>query len=272
MDKLNEYYNMGLDMIIMYLPKIVTAILVLIIGMWIANLFKNGFKKAASKSNMDQSLQKFLTSLISLSSKLIILIIVISMLGIETTSLVAVLGAAGLAVGFALQGSLANFAGGVLILIFKPFKVGDFIEGAGHAGTVNAVEVMATTLKTPDNKTIIIPNGALSGNSIINYSTEPRRRVDFVFGISYSDNMKKAKEIIQGIINKDERILKEPEPFIVISNLGDSSVDITVRVWVETANYWPVYFAITEQVKDSFDSNGISIPFPQMDIHQYKTN
>lgn len=272
MDRLNEYYNMGLDMVIMYLPKIITAVIVLIIGMWVAKLFRKGFQKAAARSHMDQSLQKFLASLLSLSLKALVLIIVISMLGIETTSLVAVLGAAGLAIGFALQGSLSNFAGGILILMFKPFKVGDFIEGAGHSGTVHAIEVLNTTLKTPDNKTIIIPNGTLSGNSVINYSAEPKRRVDFVFGISYGDSMKKAKDIIHDIVGKDERILKDPEPFIVISNLGDSSVDITVRIWVETPNYWPVYFEITEIVKETFDAQGISIPFPQMDIHQYKTN
>ena len=272
MDKLQPYIDMAIDMAILYIPKIVTAIAVLVIGLWVIKFIVRGFKKTSARSKMDDSLQRFLASLFSISLKVLLLVSVVSMLGVETTSFIAVLGAAGLAVGFALQGSLSNFAGGVLILIFKPFKVGDFIEGAGHAGSVYAIEVLNTTLKTPDNKTIIIPNGELSGNSIINYSKEERRRVDFTFGIGYNDDMKKAKEIIKSIVDKDTRVLKDPEPFIAIGNLGDSSVDITVRVWVEAVNYWAVHFDTTEAVKAEFDAQGISIPFPQMDIHQYKTN
>ncbi len=272
MDKLTQYADQGIDLLIFYIPKIVTAILVLIIGLWIVSMIVKGFNKASEKSSMDPSLQKFLGSLFSMALKVMLLISVISMLGIETTSFVAVLGAAGLAVGFALQGSLGNFAGGVLILIFKPFKVGDFIEGAGHMGTVSSIEVLATTLKTPDNKTIIIPNGALSGSSITNFSTEAKRRVDFVFGIGYGDDMKKAKKIIEDVVNADSRVLKDPAPFIAIGNLGDSAVDITTRVWVNAADYWGVYFDTTEAVKAAFDAQQISIPFPQMDIHNYKEN
>ncbi|KAA3611163.1 MAG: mechanosensitive ion channel family protein [Calditrichaeota bacterium] len=272
MDKLAQYTDQGLELLVFYIPKIVTAILVLIVGLWIISMIVKGFNKASSRSNMDGSLQKFLSSLFSMALKVMLLISVISMLGIETTSFVAVLGAAGLAVGFALQGSLGNFAGGVLLLIFKPFKVGDFIDGAGHAGTVHSVEVLATTLKTPDNKTIIIPNGALSGSSITNFSTEPQRRVDFVFGIGYGDDMKKAKDIIKKIVDSDSRVLADPAPFIAIGNLGDSAVDITTRVWVNAADYWGVYFDTTEAVKAAFDAQNISIPFPQMDIHTYKEN
>jgi small conductance mechanosensitive channel len=272
MGNLHEYLDAIISMTVLYTPKIVTAIVVLLLGLWIIKLIISGFNKASRHSNMDASLQKFLRSLLSISLKVLLLISVISMLGVETTSFIAVIGAAGLAVGFALQGSLSNFAGGVLILIFKPFKVGDFIDGAGHAGTVHSIEVLNTTLKTPDNKTIIIPNGQLSGSSVTNFSTEPRRRVDFTFGIGYNDDMKKAKDIIQKIIEKDERALKDPAPFIAIGNLGESSVDITVRVWAESANYWSLYFDTTEAVKEAFDTNGISIPFPQMDIHQYKKN
>jgi len=219
---------------------------------------------------MEPSLQKFLGSLFSMTLKVLIIISVISMLGVETTSFVAVLGAAGLAVGFALQGSLSNFAGGILILIFKPFKVGDFIDGAGHAGTVHSVEVLATTLKTPDNKTIIIPNGQLSGSSVINFSTEETRRVDFTFGIGYGDDMKNAKDLILSIVSNDDRVFKDPEPFIAIGNLGDNSVDITVRVWVKASDYWAVHFDTTETVKATFDKENISIPFPQMDVHQFQ--
>jgi small conductance mechanosensitive channel len=272
MDKLSQYADQAIELVVFYIPKIVTAILVLIVGLWIISIIVKGFEKASTRSKMDSSLQRFLSSLFSMMLKVMLLISAISMLGVETTSFIAVLGAAGLAIGFALQGSLGNFAGGVLILIFKPFKVGDFIDGAGHAGTVNSIEVMATTLKTPDNKTIIIPNGALSGNSITNYSTEAQRRVDFVFGIGYGDDMKKAKESIKKILESDSRILKEPEPFIAIGNLGDSSVDITTRAWVNSADYWAVYFDTTEAVKAAFDKQNISIPFPQMDIHNYKEN
>ncbi|MCB0281917.1 MAG: mechanosensitive ion channel [Calditrichae bacterium] len=272
MENIQEYIDALVQMVILYLPKIAAAIVIFFVGLWVIKMIVKGFNKASAHSKMDVSLQKFLRSLFSISLKALLIISVISMLGVETTSFVAVIGAAGLAVGFALQGSLSNFAGGVLILIFKPFKVGDFIDGAGHAGTVHSIEVLNTTLKTPDNKTIIIPNGQLSGSSVTNFSTEARRRVDFTFGIGYSDDMKKAKNIIKGIVEKDDRTLHDPAPFIAIGNLGDSSVDITVRVWVESANYWGFYFDTTEAVKEAFDANGISIPFPQMDIHQYKTN
>lgn len=272
MDKLQDYYDMAIDMLIVYIPKLLTALLILVVGIWVIKFFVKGFQKASVKSKMDPSLSKFLSSLISLSLKALVIITVISMLGVETTSFITILGAAGLAIGFALQGSLSNFAGGVLLLVFKPFKVGDFIEGAGHSGSVHAIEVLATTLKTPDNKTIIIPNGQLSGGYIINFSAEPRRRVDFVFGISYNDDMKKAKSIIENIVKSDNRIINDPPPFIVISNLGESSVDITVRVWTETENYWAVFFDTTETVKTAFDANGISIPYPQMDVHTYKKN
>ncbi len=272
MQNMQGYLKTGIELTINYLPKIIMAIVVLIIGLWIVKMIVRGFNKATSKSKMEVSLQKFLSSLISMGLKVMVIISVISMMGIETTSFVAVLGAAGLAVGFALQGSLSNFAGGVLILIFKPFKVGDFIDGAGHTGTVSAIEVLATTLKTPDNKTIIIPNGALAGASITNYSTEPTRRVDFTFGIGYGDDMKKAKEVIRSIIDADSRILKDPAPFIAIGNLGDSTVDITVRVWANASDYWGIHFDTIEKVKEAFDANNISIPFPQMDVHTYKEN
>lgn len=272
MDQFQQYYDMGIEIVVTYIPQLLSALFILIIGIWVIKFLIKGFEKASSKSRMDPSLNKFLGSLIGLSLKLLLIVTVISMLGVETTSFIAVLGAAGLAIGFALQGSLSNFAGGVLVLIFKPFKVGDFIEGAGHAGTVHSIEVLATTLKTPDNKTIIIPNGQLSGGSVINYSTEPTRRVDFVFSISYGDDMKKAKSIVEEIVKSEERILKDPEPFIVIGKLADSSVDIITRVWVNTPDYWDVYFHITETIKEAFDAENISIPFPQMDIHSYKVN
>jgi small conductance mechanosensitive channel len=225
--------------------------------------------KTMERSNIDISLRKFLSSLFGIILKVLLLISVASMIGIATTSFVAILGAAGLAVGLALQGGLANFAGGVIILIFKPFKVGDFIDAQGYMGTVNEITIFTTVLKTPDNKTVIIPNGALSNGSMVNFSTEPRRRVDMVFGIGYGDSIEKTKSVLSKLVDADARILKDPAPQIVVGELGDNSVNFTVRVWCESANYWGVFFDTHEKVKLAFDEEGISIPFPQRDVHVY---
>jgi small conductance mechanosensitive channel len=231
-----------------------------------------GAKAGFNRSGIEPTLQNFLLSLINVGLKALLVISVASMIGVETTSFIAVLGAAGLAVGLALQGSLANFAGGVLILLFRPFKVGDFIEGSGQMGTVREIGIFHSVMTTGDNKTIIIPNGALSNSAITNFSKQATRRVDIVFGIGYDDDLRKAKDVIKGLIEADERILKEPAPLVVISSLGDSSVNITTRSWVDAANYWPVFFDLTENVKLAFDANGISIPFPQTDVHLYQAS
>lgn len=196
-----------------------------------------------------------------------LVISVVTILGISTTSFVAIIGAAGLAVGLALQGGLANFAGGVLILIFKPFKVGDVLEAQGYTGKVHEIQVFNTILKTPDNKTIIIPNGGLSNGSMVNYSTEPTRRVDMTFGIGYSDDIAKAKSVLQKLIDSDSRILKDPAPMIVVSELADSSVNFAVRTWCNAADYWGIFFDMQEKVKLEFDKENISIPYPQTDVH-----
>jgi small conductance mechanosensitive channel len=227
--------------------------------------------KSLERSKVELSLQKFLISLISVLLKVMLFISVASMIGIATTSFVAIIGAAGLAVGLALQGSLANFAGGVLILLFKPFKVGDVIETQGYLGKVHEIRIFNTIMKTFDNKTIIIPNGAVSGGSIVNFSTEPQRRVDMTFGIGYDDDIKKAKGILQNLVEADNRILKDPAPQIALKELGDSSVNFVVRVWCEAAEYWNIYFDMQEKVKFTFDQEGISIPFPQRDVHLYQT-
>ncbi len=271
-EDVNEYANMGMEMALEYGPPLVMAILTLIIGLWIIGWVTNGVMKAFEKSGMEVTLRRFLRSLINIGLKALLLISVASMIGIETTSFIAVLGAAGLAVGLALQGSLANFAGGVLILIFRPYKVGDFIDTSGFSGTVAKIEIFNTVMTTPDNKTIIIPNGAISNGPITNFSTQETRRVDIVFGIGYDDDMKKAREILMGLIEADERILKDPEPFVRVSNLGDSAVDITTRSWVNAADYWGVYFDLIENAKLAFDENGISIPYPQTDVHLYQEN
>lgn len=251
-------------------PSLLLALVVLLVGLWIIRLLSRGTQKALDKADIDPSLSRFILSLVNLGLKLLLLISVAGMVGIATTSFVAVLGAVGLAIGFALQGSLANFAGGVLILLFKPFKVDDVIEAQGFLGKVYAIQIFNTVLKTFDNKTIIIPNGALSNGSIMNFSTEKQRRVDMSFGIGYGDDIKKAKEILTDLISNDPRVLKEPAPMIVVSELGESSVNFAVRAWVEAADYWPLYFDMQEKVKMTFDEKGISIPFPQRDVHVYQ--
>jgi small conductance mechanosensitive channel len=256
-------------MLILYVPVIVKALVVLFIGLWIIKWIRKFFDRYAQKGEMDESLRKFLSRLISLGLKLVLIISVISMMGVATASFIAILGAAGLAIGLSLQGSLANLAGGVLILLFKPFKVGDVIETQGYIGSVSAIEIFNTILITPDNKKIILPNGAVSNGPITNFSAEEMRRVDFVFGIGYDDDINKAKSVLQDMVSKDERILKEPASQIVVSELGDSSVNITVRVWCKKADYWGIYFDMQEAVKKRFDQEKISIPFPQRDVHLY---
>lgn len=250
-----------------YAPKLLLALVTLVVGWKLVGLLLRVMDKALEKSRTEITLQRFLHNLGNVIFKALLLISVASMVGIETTSFIAVLGAAGLAIGLALQGSLANFAGGILILLFKPFKAGDFIEAQGHAGSVEEIQIFTTMLRTPDNKTIIIPNGALANGSMINYSTQSTRRVDFLFGISYDDNIDTAREVLNRIIDADSRIHRDPEPQIVVSALADSSVNITVRVWVDSANYWDVFFTTTEAAKKAFDQAGISIPFPQRHVH-----
>ncbi len=258
------------EQVMFYVPKLLYAIIVLVIGLFIIRGIRKLVLKFFEKKDFDPSVETFLASLITITLKILLVISVISMLGIQMTSFVAIIGAAGLAVGLSLQGSLANFAGGVLILSFKPFKVGDYIDGAGHSGTVSQIQIFNTVLKTPDNKTIIIPNGGLSNASIVNYSMEKKRRVDLSFGISYDDDLKKAKKVLQKIVDADKRILRTPESFIRLGELGDSSVNITLRLWVKAEDYWDVSFDMKESVKFSFDKNKISFPYPQMDVHMKK--
>lgn len=265
-----KYTDQLLEMTIMYGPRVLAAILTLIIGLWIISMIIKGINQAMTKRNMDPSLRPFLKSLISTILKVMLFISVIGMVGIEATSFVAVLGAAGLAVGLALQGTLQNFSGGVIILLLKPFKVGDWIDTGSYAGTVHAIQIFNTFLKTPDNKTIIIPNGGLANSSLTNFSTEPRRRVDWTFGVGYGDSTEKTRETLMSLINEDDRILKDPAPFIAVSELGDSCVNFVVRVWVEAADYWGVFFDMNEKVYNKFNEVGLNIPFPQMDVHLHK--
>lgn len=255
-----------------WLPKIGMALVVLIIGWWIVGRVVSVTLNTMDKKGVDVTLQRFLSGLISIGLKALLLISVASMVGIATTSFIAVLGAAGLAIGLALQGSLSNFAGGVLLILFKPYKVGDFIETQGHAGVVQSIQIFNTIMKTGDNKTIIIPNGPVSNGSIINYSTESTRRVDMSFGIGYDDDIDAAKAALEEIISAEERILKDPSHMVVVAELADSSVNFTVRVWVNAADYWGVFFTMQETVKKTFDAKKISIPYPQQDVHMHKAD
>lgn len=270
MEEVYNYTDQLGELIWLYGPKIVLALITLIAGLWIISIITKSIGKAMNKRQVDPSLAPFLRSMISAVLKVMLFISVIGMVGIEATSFVAVLGAAGLAVGLALQGTLQNFAGGVIILLLKPFKVGDWVDAAGYAGTIHAIQIFNTYLKTPDNKTIIIPNGQLANSSMINFSSEPRRRVDWTFGVGYGDSAQKTRDTLMELINADDRILKDPEPFIALSELGDSSVNFVVRVWVEAGDYWGVYFDMNENVYNKFNEVGLNIPFPQMDVHLHK--
>ncbi len=255
---------------LVYGPKLIAAVVVWIIGSWIIKLLLSGLNKIMTKSNVDASLRPFLNSLTGMILKVMLGITVLGMLGIEMTSFVAILAAAGLAVGMALSGTLQNFAGGVMILLFKPFKVGDFIDAQGHAGSVKEIQIFNTILKTGDNKTIILPNGGLSTGSMTNFSTEEKRRVDWTIGIAYGDDIDKARAVIKSMCDADARILKDPEVVIVVSALADSSVNFTVRAWVQAPDYWGVFFDMNENVYKTFATEGLSIPFPQMDVHLHK--
>jgi small conductance mechanosensitive channel len=219
---------------------------------------------------MDETLAKFLVALTRITLLTLVIIAAITALGVEPVSFVAVLGAAGLAVGMALQGSLSNFAAGVMLIIFRPFNVGDYVEAGGSAGVVQEIRIFSTILNTPDNKKVILPNSTVTGGNIVNYSANDTRRVDMVFGIGYDDDIKAAKEILEQIVAADNRVLKDPAPKIAVSELADSSVNFVVRPWVKTEDYWNVYFDITEKVKLTFDEKGISIPFPQTDVHLHQ--
>ncbi|MBL4762503.1 MAG: mechanosensitive ion channel [Gammaproteobacteria bacterium] len=262
-----EIVNQFTEIALTYGPKLLSAIAVLIVGGWIVKAIVRGVEKGMSNGDIDPGLRPFVVGIVSVLLKAMLVISVLGMLGIEMTSFIAILGAAGLAVGLALSGTLQNFAGGAMILLFKPFKVGDFIDAQGHAGSVSEIQIFNTILKTPDNKTVIIPNGGLSTSSMINFSTEEKRRVDWTIGVAYGDDLDKARQVIKKLCDKDSRILKDPEVFIAVSELADSSVNFAVRAWVNAENYWAVFFEMNENIYNEFGREDINIPFPQMDVH-----
>ena len=252
--------------------NIVMALAIFVIGRWIAKVLLNVVDKMLKKAGMDTMLVDFVHSILNALLLLFIIIASLDQLGVDTTSFIALIGAAGLAVGLALQGSLQNFASGVLLIVFRPFKVGHFIEAAGVAGVVEEIGIFSTRLKTGDNREIIVPNGAIYGGTITNNSARDTRRIDMVFGIGYDDDIKKAKEIMQGILDADDRVHAEPAALIAVGELANSSVNFNVRPWVNAGDYWAVKFDVTEKVKLAFDDAGISIPYPQMDLHLNKTD
>lgn len=264
---IQKYMDQALEMCVEYAPKLLVGLLIWIIGGRIIKFINKMVDKALEKRGADQSLKSFLKSLISILLKIILIIAVLGQFGVEVTSFIAILGAAGLAVGMALQGTLANFAGGVLVLLFKPYRIGDLIESQGVLGAVKDIQIFNTIMMSPENKTIIMPNGAIMNNHITNYSADGKIRVDTTVGIGYGEDMKKAKEVLLEMLKNDSRVLSDPSPTVAVSELADSSVNLVVRPWCDPAVYWDVYFDTLENAKNALDAAGIEIPFPQQDIH-----
>jgi small conductance mechanosensitive channel len=269
-DKMNEWMELGKALATEYGIKLLAALAIFIIGKFIAKRITNLISRVMTKSEVDPIIIGFTSSITYIALMAFIIVAALGQLGIQTTSFIAILGAAGLAIGLALQGSLANFAAGFLMIIFRPFKVGDFIDGAGVSGTVKAIHIFTTTLTTPDNKTIIVPNGKLGNDNIVNYSTQTNRRVDLTVGVAYDADLKEVRSILEDIVNKDDRVLRDPAHQIAVAELADNSVNFVVRLWVKKEDYWDVFFDTNETVKLRFDDAGIGIPFPQRDVHLYQ--
>ena len=260
------------EWIALYGLKVIAAIAILIIGTIAAKIIRGIIRKVLQKSKVDETLVSFIASLSYVMLMAFVLIATVQKLGVQTTSFIAVLGAAGLAVGLALQGSLANFAAGVLMIIFKPFKIGDFIEAGGTAGSVDEIGIFTTELKTPDNKKVIIPNAKITGDNIVNFTVKGTRRMDLVAGVSYSSDLDKVRKVLEEILAEDDRFLKDPAPKIGVLELAESSVNFVFRPWVKTDDYWDTFFDTQEKIKKRFDAAGIEIPFPQQDVHIYNTD
>lgn len=270
MEQITSFFQNNQDLIIGYGIKVIVAIIIFIVGKWLSKLVSKTISKVMLHNKVDTTVTSFVASLVYGLAFALTIIVAISHLGFNTTSLVAILGAAGLAVGLALQGSLSNFASGVLLILFRPFKAGDFVEVAGVSGVVEEIQIFSTMMKTGDNKTVVIPNGNITGGVITNYSTKPTRRIDLVIGVGYDANLAQTKEILAKVVGDDERVLAEPGVTIGVSELADSSVNFVVRPWVKSADYWPTYFDLLENIKVALDEAGIEIPFPQMSVHVNK--
>ncbi len=255
-----------------YGTSVLGAIVILIVGRIIAGWMSRIVRRLLTTAKVEETLTRFLTTLTRITLLTFVVLAALHTVGVQTASLIAVVGAAGLAIGFALQGSLSNFASGVMLIMFRPFKRGELVEMAGHLGVVKEIHIFNTIMVTLDNKRVIIPNAKITSDSIVNYSAEGVLRIDMVFGISYGDNIGKAKTILEGILAEDKRVLKDPAPMVAVTELGNSSVDFVVRPYVKVEDYWGVYFDVTEKVKLSFDRDGVSIPFPQRDVHMFQAS
>ncbi|MDG2228791.1 MAG: mechanosensitive ion channel [Gammaproteobacteria bacterium] len=264
---LQEIMNYAIEITSNFGLKLLTALIVVIVGKQLVKILLKVIKVALEKANTEETVRIFVANLLNTVFTVIIFVAAINQLGVETTSIIALLGAAGLAIGLALQGSLANFASGILIVIFRPYKVGDYIEAGTNAGTVKDIQIFSTVLRTPDNKTIVVPNGSIMDGSITNYSEQPTRRIDIIASCSYEDDLDKVKQVLKTILDSEDRILTEPKPQIAVSELAESSVNFIVRPWVNSSDYLPVMYSLLEQIKKTFDQEGISIPYPQSDIH-----
>ncbi|CZF78798.1 small-conductance mechanosensitive channel MscS [Grimontia marina] len=267
-----SWFNGNQDLLLQYGVNIISALLILIIGNWVVKAIANGVAKVMRKKELDDTVVGFVHTFVRYLLFVIVLIAALGRLGVQTASVVAVIGAAGLAVGLALQGSLSNFAAGVLIVAFRPFKSGDYVEVASVSGSVDSIQIFSTVLKTPDNKMVVVPNGAIISSPITNYSKHDTRRIDLVIGVSYSANLQKTKQVLADVLARETRLLTTPEPTIGVVELADSSVNLVVRPWVRTADYWAVYFDLLQAIKEALDAEGIEIPFPQMDVHLNKVD
>ncbi|MEM6454177.1 MAG: mechanosensitive ion channel domain-containing protein [Acidobacteriota bacterium] len=267
---MNEWLERTQELLISYAPRVAAAVLILVGGWIAAKIIVSVLRGTMRRVDLDETLTTFLANLGYMLLMAFVIVAALGKLGVDTTSFAAIIAAAGLAIGLALQGSLGNFASGVMLIALRPIKVDDFVEVGGMTGTVESIQVFATTLRTPDNKIIIVPNGSVTGGVIINYSAEGTRRIDMVFGIGYDDDIRQAKAILERLVQEDDRILADPAPQIAVSELADSSVNFVVRPWVKVEDYWDVNFDLTERVKMTFDAEGISIPYPQQDVHMHQ--
>lgn len=270
MEKLNGLQDQWLPLVISYSSQLLLALVTLLVGWWIVGRITQALQAMMLRRDVDPTLHGFIGTLVSIGLKALLLVSAAGMVGIETTSFIALIGAAGLAVGLALQGSLANFAGGVLILVLRPIRVGEYIQAQGVEGTVHTIQIFHTVLKTADNKTVVVPNGTLSNDSITNFSRQPTRRVSVDLRIGYQDNIKHARKVLLKLAHADSRVLKDPEPAVWVAALGESSVDLSLRVWTKTDDYWGVLWGLQEEAKEAFEVEGITIPYPQRTIHQIK--
>ena len=269
---MQEFWNSLPALLSTYGLKILTAVLIVIAGSWIAKMIRRGVRKGMLKRNIDETIVNFTCSVVRALLMAFVVIAALGQLGVQTSSIVAILGASALAVGLALQGSLSNLAAGVLLMATRPFKAGDYVETAGKAGVVDAISLLNTTLTSIDNKKIIVPNSGIIGNPIVNYTAEQKRRVDLTVGVSYKSDLKKVREILMSEINKNEKVLSDPPPMVGVIEMAASSVNLVVRPWVKTEDYWSVYFSLTENIKLRLDAEGIGIPFPQTDVHLYRAD